>query len=75
MKKFATAYVNLFENNAIANIVEAENELEAMKKTILLNQSDKYTKEWIDGLGEMSIDDFKNTVLQGEQSVDAVEIV
>lgn len=74
MKKYATAYVSLFENNAIANVIEAENELEAMKKAILLNQKDEYTKEWIEGLGEMTIEEFKDAVLQGEQSVDAVEI-
>lgn len=74
MKKYATAYVSLFENNAVANIVEADSLLEAMKKAILLNQKDEYTREWIEGLGEMEIEDFKDAVLQGEQSVDAVEI-
>jgi len=75
MKKYATAYVDLFENNTIANVVEAENEIEAMKKAILLeNKNDEYIKTWLEGLGEMSIEDFKSAALQGEKSVDAIEI-
>ena len=27
MKKYATAYVSLFENNAIANVLETKNEI------------------------------------------------
>jgi hypothetical protein len=75
MKTFATAYVNLFDNNAVADLITAENELDTLKKTILKNQTDSHTKEWIEGIpDDISIQDFKNEVLQGEQSVDAKEI-
>jgi hypothetical protein len=75
MKKFATAYVSLFENNAIAQVFEAENKIEAMKMAILSNQKDEFTKEWIDGLApDLTESQFKDEVLQGEQSVDAIEI-
>ena len=74
MKKFATAYVSLFENNAIAQVFEAENKIEAMKMAILSNQKDEFTKEWIDGLTDLTEEQFKDEVLQGEQSVDAIEI-
>lgn len=74
MKRFATAYVNLFDNCAIARVVEAENTIEAMKKAILANQTDEHTREWIEGMQGLTVDEFKNQVLQGEQSVDAIEI-
>lgn len=74
MKKYATAYVSLFENNAIAQVFEADNEVEAMKMAILSNQKDEYTKEWLEGLVNLTVEQFKDEVLQGEQSVDAIEI-
>ena len=74
MKRFATAYVNLFDNCVVARVVEAENSIEAMKKTILANRTDKYTREWIEGMQGLTVDEFKEQVLQGEQLVDAVEI-
>ena len=74
MKKFATAYVCLFENNAIAQVFEAENEIDAMKMAVLSNQKDEHTKEWIEGMTDLTVEQFKDEVLQGEQSVDAIEI-
>lgn len=74
IKKYATAYINLFENIVIANVLEAANELEALKKTIILNNKDSSTKEWIESIGEIDVKDFKSIILNNEQSVDAIEI-
>ena len=74
MKKFATAYVSLLENDAIAQIFEAENEIEAMKMAVLSNQKDEHTKEWIEGMTGLTVEQFKDEVIQCEISVDAIEI-
>lgn len=75
MKKYETAYVCLFENNAVAQVFEAENKVEAMKMAIISNNpNDEYTKDWIENLKGLTAKQFKDEVLQGEQSVDAVEI-
>ena len=53
MKKFATAYINFFENSVIAQVFDAENKIEAMKMAIQSNQKkalaklDKIKKEVI----------------------------
>jgi len=74
MKKFATAYFSLFENNAVAQVFEAKNQVEAMKKAILSNQKDEHTREWLNDMINLSVEDFKNEVLQCEIGVDAIEI-
>lgn len=76
MKKYATAYVDMSENNAVANIIEATSIQDAMKQAILTNRPDEYTKEWIDGLdAQLTIEELRHEIMETEQSVDAVEIV
>ena len=76
MRKLATAYVSFFENKAIVQVFEAKNKIEAMLMAIISNQKDEDTKEWVEGIKDkkLTIEQFKNEVLQSEQSVDAIEI-
>jgi hypothetical protein len=74
MKKFATAFVNLFDNEQQAKVVEALDEIDAMKKVIIDYMNDKHVKEWLSVMDEMSIDEFKDEASNAEILVDAVAI-
>lgn len=62
MKKFAVALINFFDNENKIYFVEAENEVEALKKGVIEQASEldkAITREW------MNDDDYTYKELQG----------
>ena len=75
MKKYATAYINLFENEVKAKVIEAENEVQAALKAVVTTEKmDDAFKEWLDNMSKLNLQELKDELLNGEIGVDVVEI-
>ena len=77
MKKFAVAYASLFENNLVIEVVDAENEKQAILNHSKVKSDDpvvqQETVDWINGMSD-DMEDIKEEFFNGEILVDVLEL-
>ena len=76
MKRYATAFVNLLENNVKSGVILANTEIQAMTMAITREfPNDIDIVAWLSHIQNHDVEKWKSEVLQGEISIDATEII